>query len=282
MVNFNGDLLPDSSHFLNHKNRGLQFGDALSERIRYTGRTLLFWEEHYFRLMASMRQLRMEIPMEFTLEHLEEEILKTIEASGRAGDPNEISVTVFRAEGTGLLPDTLLVSFIIDVAPLSKAEYTLKTPGLKADLFKDYYVQADGLSRLPHNSKLPLVLASIFARENGYGTCLILNHRKEIALGLHGNLFYRKGTEIKTPPLSNGCPDGILRKFLLKQSWENTPYQLTEADISPFELQQADELFMTDISTGITAIGQYRKAQYTLEAALFTSKMINEFVRSAD
>lgn len=279
MVNFNGDLLPDTNHFLNHKNRGLHFGDALTERLRFSGSAILLWEAHYFRLMASMRQLRMEIPMEFTLEHLEAEILKTIQASGRGGLPNEVSITVFRTSGDKFLPDTLEVSFVIEVTALSEVVYPLQSPPLKADLFKDYYVQADGLARLPHNSKLPFVLAAIYADENDLDTCLILNHRKEVALGLHGNLFIRKGTEIKTPPLTGGCPDEILRAFLLKQDWDNTPYALLEADISPFELQQADELFMVDISSGITSVGQYRKAKYTREAASFITVLINELIR---
>ncbi len=40
---------------------------------------ILFWEDHYFRLMASMRIMRMEIPMNFTMEFLEAQILETLE-----------------------------------------------------------------------------------------------------------------------------------------------------------------------------------------------------------
>lgn len=279
MVNFNGDLLPDSNHFLDHQNRGLQFGDVLSERVRYTGSVLLFWEAHYFRLMASMRQLRMEIPMEFTLEFLQEEVLKTLTASGSIETPCQIGITVFRRNGTGYLPPSLGISYVIDFTPLDSAEFPQDSPGLVADLFKDYYLQADGLSRLPHNMKLPWVLAAVYADENDFDTCLLVNHRKEIALGLHGNLFLRKGEELKTPPLSDGCSDDILRKFLLKQDWKDMPYNLQEGHISPFELQQADELFMLDISLGVCSITRYRKANYSREAAAFVLDMINGYIR---
>ena len=279
MVNFNGDLLPESSHFLNHQNRGLQFGDALSERIRYTGRTLLFWDAHYFRLMAAMRQLRMEIPMEFTLEYLQEEVFKTLNASGRLSAPGEINITIFREGGGHILPQPSKVQYLIVSEPLVKAEFSSDTPGLIADLFKDYYLQADGLARLPHISRLPFILAAIYAAENDLDTCLILNHRKEIALGLHGNLFLRKGSEIKTPPLSGGCSDDMLRKLLIGLNWKEIPYKLVETDISPFELQQADELFMADISTGISSITQYRKASYSREAAALVTEMVNGFIR---
>ncbi len=279
MVNFNGDLLPDSNHFLNHQNRGLQFGDVLCERVRYTGSVLLYWEAHYFKLMASMRQLRMEIPMEFTLEYLQEEILKTLTASGSTGAPSEIGITVFRRNGGGYLAPSQGISYVIDCILLESAEFPQDSPGLVADLFKDYYLQADGLSRLPHNMKLPWVLAAVYADENDFGTCLLVNYRKEIALGLHGNLFLRKGQEIKTPPLTDGCSDDILRQFLLKQEWKDRPYELQEAHISPFELQQADELFMLDISSGVSSITRYRKANYTREAATFVLDMINGYIR---
>ena len=55
---------------------GLNYGDAVFETLRVSAGKIFFWEDHYFRLMASMRILRMEIPMNFTLEFLEEEVHK--------------------------------------------------------------------------------------------------------------------------------------------------------------------------------------------------------------
>ena len=74
MINFNGTLT-ETPQFSAH-NRGMLYGDAVFETIRYSGGKLFFWEDHYFRLMASMRILRMEIPMHFTLEDLQDELLK--------------------------------------------------------------------------------------------------------------------------------------------------------------------------------------------------------------
>ena len=39
---------------------------------------VLFLEDHYFRLMASMRICRMEIPMNFTMEYFESQIVTLI------------------------------------------------------------------------------------------------------------------------------------------------------------------------------------------------------------
>ncbi|MDX1332810.1 MAG: aminotransferase class IV, partial [Robiginitalea sp.] len=134
------------------------------------------------------------------------------------------------------------------------------------------------LSRLPHNHKLTQVLASIYASENDLGTCLLVNHRKEIVEGLHGNLFLRKGDMIKTPPLESGCRPGILRGYLLKQAAKEGPFEWVEEVSSPFELQQADELFLLDIARGVQPITRYRKAHYSQEAASRVTSLLNEMV----
>ena len=63
MFNFNGELLEDNTSFLNEKNRGVQLGDAVFEELRVLNGDIIFLEDHYLRLMSSMRILRMEIPM---------------------------------------------------------------------------------------------------------------------------------------------------------------------------------------------------------------------------
>ena len=40
-------------------------------------------------------------------------------------------------------------------------------------------------------------------------------------------------------------------------------YKFEEASISPFELQKADELFITNVIVGIQPISKYRKKEYT-------------------
>ena len=49
---------------------------------------------------------------------------------------------------------------------------------------------------------------------------------------------------------------------------QNVPdYILEEASISPFELQKADELWVTNTILGIQPISKYRKKEYTNSVA---------------
>ena len=58
MVNFNGNLIPQEEAKLSITNRGYSYGDSLFETIRVLNGKVIFWEDHYFRLMSSMRILR--------------------------------------------------------------------------------------------------------------------------------------------------------------------------------------------------------------------------------
>ena len=78
MINFNGELQHPDTIKLTSENRAFKYGDAIFETVKVIRQKVIFWEDHYFRLMSSMRMLRMKIPMEFTLEFLEKEILKTV------------------------------------------------------------------------------------------------------------------------------------------------------------------------------------------------------------
>lgn len=279
MINFNGELVENNTLFLNEENRGLRYGDSLFESLRVVNGKIYFWEDHYLRLMASMRILRMEIPMNFTMEYLEEQILNTIEASNVQNEALRIRLTVFRNNGGLYLPNSNNVSFIIEAKVLENAFYVHYNEHYEVELFKDHYVNTGLLSTLKSNNKLINVLGSIYAKENGYNNCLLLNNQKQVVEALNGNLFLVKGNTIKTPPLKDGCLNGITRKKLIASLEKLENYTLEEASISPFELQKADELFVTNAITGIQSITKYRKKEYANTVAKDLLGKLNAIAR---
>ena len=263
MININGTILQKDQSTIEVSNRGLNYGDAVFETLRCSAGKIYFWEDHYFRLMASMRILRMEIPMNFTQEYLEEQILATIEANGSTTKPYRIKVLVWRQQGGLYSPTTNQIDYSITCSELESPFYVLKQDPYQVELFKDHYLTSGLLSTLKTNNKIINVLGSIYAKENGYDNCLLLNEKKQIVEALNGNLFLVKGETIKTPPLKDGCLKGIMRKQLLSILSQMHDYDVQEVSISPFELQKADEMFVTNIITGIQPITKYRKKQYT-------------------
>ncbi|MFD2587108.1 aminotransferase class IV [Croceitalea marina] len=267
MINFNGNLISSKEKFLNHENRGFKYGDALFETVRISNGKLLFWEDHYFRLMSSMRILRMEIPMEFTMEFLEAEFIKTLEVNKLLGSTARGRLSVFRNDGGRYTPKTNECSFVLEVEELEVPFYTIDDTSYEIELYKDFYVNADMLSNLKSTNKLIHIVSSVYAKENGYQNCLLLNGAKQVVEAINGNVFLVSGKKIKTPPLKDGCLDGILRKKLTEiiSKWDD--FDLEEVSISPFELQKADELFITNTIIGIQPITKYRKKQFETTVA---------------
>ncbi|MDT0554535.1 aminotransferase class IV [Patiriisocius hiemis] len=275
MINNNGTLQEHSEKALSHSNRGLAYGDALFETIRYSGGKLFFWEDHYFRLMASMRIMRMEIPMNFTMEFLEEEIVKTIKASSQENNTVRVKMIVWRTAEGKYTPTTNDISYLISTEILETSFYTLDENFYEVELFKDFYINAGLLSTIKSNNKLINVLGSIYAKENDYNNCLLLNEKKQVVEALNGNLFLVNGYKIKTPPLTDGCLNGVMRKQLIAIIGQLPDYILEETSISPFELQKADELFITNVITGLQPISKYRKKEYETKVATELLSKIN-------
>ncbi len=280
MTNFNGNILDDSTP-ISINNRGYAYGDALFETIKVSNGKVLFWEDHYFRLMASMRIMRMEIPMNFTMEFLESQIHATLNANQLQNESARVKLLVHRNEGGLYLPSQNSVGYNISVKPLDNAVFEFSDTIYEVDLFKDYYVAPTLLSTLKSNNKAINVIGSIYANENELQNCLLLNTDKKVVEALNGNLFLVKDNVIKTPPLSDGCLKGIMRTQVLRIAKTLPELKIEEASISPFELQKADELFITNAIQGIQPISKYRKKVYNSELAKRLLDKLNVEVRLA-
>lgn len=276
MINFNGSLVVSDSNLL-VQNRGFLYGDAVFETVKILDSKILFLEDHYFRLMSSMRVLRMEIPMDFTMEYLEDQILtllknKNLENSARA------RITFYRNDGGYYLPKTNTVSFLIHAEILLDTLYLINQVEYEVDLFKDFYVTKQLLSSIKSSNKIINITGSIYANENGLDNCLLLNDSKNVIEALQGNIFMLKGNLLITPPVSEGCLNGVMRKQIIEIAKKIDSLVVVEDIISPFDLQKADELFITNVIKGIQPITKYRKKVFATTLAAILVQKLNDFI----
>lgn len=276
MINFNGKIVIDDSNLLIN-NRGFLYGDAVFETVKIVNSKILFLEDHYFRLMSSMRVVRMEIPMNFTLEFLEEQILD-LAKNKNLFDSSRARITIFRNDGGYYLPISNSVSFLISVESLDNQMYLMDENPYQVDLFTDFYITKQLLSSIKTTNKIINVTASIFANENGFDNCLLLNDTKNVVEALQGNIFMLSGNKLITPPISEGCLNGVMRKQIIHLAQKVENIEVVESVISPFDLQKADELFITNVIKGIQPITNYRKKEYSTKLASQLVQKLNEFI----
>ena len=260
MINYQGDIIELNALPVQDVKRATMYGDAVFETIRMRDNKLLFVEDHYFRLMASMRILRMPIPMEFTPEFF------VVEANRLA---EEVAVTdgrlrlqvVRKSEGKYTPDDNNECVWWMELEELNSQDYTWTSKGLKVDLFKDHYIQPGLLSTLKSSNALPYVLAGIFARENGFDAMLLVNDNKMLVEANAANVFVLKDNILKTAPLEDGPLRGVFRKNLIGWAKE-IGLEIKEESINPFELQKADEIWLTNTISGVQWVEKYRKRTY--------------------
>lgn len=266
MINYNG-ILCKSTENVSVQNRGFLYGDAVFDTLKVVQGKIHFWEEHYLRLMATMRIVRMEIPHTFTMEFLENEILKTLSENQLHQATCIVRLSVVRKPSVGYVPLSNAVDYYIEATPFSNPFYQNQNVNYEVELYKDFYVQPDLLSTLHTANKMFNVVGSVFAQENDYQNCILLNSEKNVVGFLDGNIFIVTGNHLKTPPLSDGAINGIIRKKLIEIIKKTTDFTIEEVSISPFELQKSDEIFVTNSIIGIQSVSKYRKKEFATTIA---------------
>ena len=278
MINFNGITVTQDTNILT-QNRAFLYGDAVFETVKVVDGKILFLEDHYFRLMASMRVVRMEIPMNFTMEYLEDQMLSLVKNNG-CSDSSRVRITVFRNDGGYYLPVTNEVSYLIHSSKAENKLYSFEKSIYEVDLFKDFYVTKQLLSSIKTTNRMLNITASIYAHENSLDNCLLLNDSKNVVEAIQGNIFMVIGKKLITPPVAEGCLNGVMRKQVLTLAKQIGGLEVVEEIISPFDLQKADELFVTNVIKGIQPITKYRKKEFKNDIASELLTKLNESIKS--
>jgi len=271
MLNYNGQIISKDDSKLSYQNRAFKYGDAVFDTLKYKNGAIVFIEDHYFRLMSSMRMLRMGIPMNFTLKFYRDEILKLVNKKDLPGN-SRVRVTVFRKDGGLYAPQNNEINYLIETESLISR--SLKT--YEIELFKDFQVYSGVLSTIKTNNRMINVIASIFASENEFQNCVLINEKKNIVEAINANIFLIKGKDIFTPALSEGCINGVFRKKIIELLSNTEEYNIHETSVSPFELLRAEEVFLSNSITEIQSVSKYRKKNYTNDKTLKIIKLLDQ------
>ncbi|MDB4674966.1 aminotransferase class IV [Flavobacteriaceae bacterium] len=278
MIVCNGSVYSHINSLPEAKLNGLiNNGVSIEETIRVEAGKLKFWELHYFRMMASMRILRMGIPMNFTMEYLEEQIHSVLNSNNLSSDSSLVSLSFFSADQPTRENSIVSTSFLIK-AKASSIPSTLKIGTRSIELYKDHWITKGLYGTLESSNKRLRTLASVFAFENNFEDLILINEDKQVTETLEGAIFSVKGDQIKTAPITSGCRSSVYRQLIIDIIEKTDGMDFEEGPISPFDLQKSDELFVVSVEHGIKSVKQYRKKIFTPSKAEFLfSKFITSY-----
>jgi branched-chain amino acid aminotransferase len=119
-------------------------------------------------------------------------------------------------------------------------------------------------------------MAARFARENKLNDALVSNQYGRIAEASIANIFWLKDEVIYTPPLSEGCVAGVMRRHLLEKL-PAAGYKILEKPCSIADIENADEIFLTNAVKGIRWVRQFRDKIYSNN---LSQKIYKEFIQT--
>lgn len=264
-LNYDGLISLDDEALFCSDNKAFRLGEGLIETMFRTGNVLRFLDLHIERLTESLKTIGFPPlnELDFRLA-----ILKTISANG---DPEHV---IIRAQFFMNLNDNKLHYIIEAILPdHSMKQWPEKglTIGVTQKAVKCY----DSISHLKTSSRMQYQIAKKEAEANAWDDAILLNAHGRIAESTHSNIFIVSGKNIYTPPLNEGCIDGVMRKYLLThEGFER--FGISEKTLETEELQQADEIFLTNAVSGIQSVRSFMGKIYSHEVTRHIFNKLSE------
>jgi branched-subunit amino acid aminotransferase/4-amino-4-deoxychorismate lyase len=248
-LNFNGEVREAGVALLRTDNRGFRYGDGLFETMLFRGGRIRLGQYHFERLVGGMRLLGLEFQQAFDRTMLERLIGELCAVNGLdSGVPARVRVTVFRG-GAGLY-NTLdkEAAYCIEVSGLTGGGW--KEDGFALAVFADGRKAIDAYSGIKSNNYQLSTVAGMFAAQQGFDDCLLLNNHGRVVETTMANIWWVREGRFFTPPLSEGCVAGVMRRWLLG-ALAAAGYDVREAPIRPEELAEMDEIFISNAIRGV-------------------------------
>ena len=259
LINFNGQILPADSKLLTVSNRSFRYGDGLFESMRLLKGQLKFADLHADRLQRGMKALKIDGYSQMDAWFLKD-ITEQLATRNKAKHAR-LRLTVYRdAEGL-YTPSLNTMGYCLELTPVDEPRYFLNPKGLIVDIFSDVPKPTNYLSNIKSCNSLTYVMASIFKAQNGLDEVLLLNQNGFLCEAASANVFVYYQNHLYTPALSEACVEGVMRQVVIDLAKRiNIP--VTEAQISPDILYQADEVFVTNATRGIQCVMGYGVKRY--------------------
>ena len=270
---YNNQLINRNDLKLSEKNRGFLYGDGFFESIKIFNRKPFNFENHFKRIQSSANYL--DLIFKISKQDFLNIIIQLLENNKIIN--GYIRISVFRESLGKYCPDSNDSSFIISSKQDKNSCFTVNSNYLNLGVYKENLKSNSKISNLKSLNSLLYVMASKYALENKYDDVLLLNTNENIIESTNSNLFvFNKGV-VFTPPLSDGCVDGSMRKLLL--SIIKNEYEIKIQSLSFQQIQQSEEIILSNAISGVRRVTHFANEIYSKKAFYnFLIKSLNSLI----
>jgi branched-chain amino acid aminotransferase len=278
LVYINGQYYPKSQAKISVFDHGLLYGDGVFEEICAYGGSVFKLREHVDRLYQSAQVIMLEMPI--TKEHMMQAVLKTLQKNNLTD--SYIRLIVTRGVGyLGIDPRKCSMPTIIVITDnILPHKNEAKQNGVTAMIS---WVKRDPVDATSHETKslnyLNSILAKIEANIAGVDVAVCLDKDGLVCESTAENIFIVEDWKICAPPSTTGALSGITAKEVMKLA-QKLGFDVREKNITPFELFNAEEVFLTGTASEITPVREINKRKIGKgKLGPITKRLMEEFCK---
>lgn len=271
---FNGKKYPTGTSLIDPDNRTFRYGDGCFETLKMVKGEIPLYSLHSQRLQETMEQLQMQWPAHLDSNKLYQQILQ-LAALNRHQSNARIRLTFFRGSGGLYDEESTSPHWLIQTWKGPELRPLIQVNGLDIGIYPIARKSTDVFASLKTAQFLPYAMAARWAKENQLNDAVVLNTHNRIADTTISNLFIVKDNQIFTPPIAEGAINGVMRKYLIAQLQQEN-YPIHEQPLIPEALYTADEIFLTNVISGIRWVKQlaYHTFTGTLAATIYRNFIV--------
>ena len=258
----NGDFIPSNLPAIKSTDRSYRYGAGLFETIKIRNGEILHFTRHLERLFRGIAVLQLSTPLNFTPGYLQQLII-TICRENKTIESGRVRLSISAGDG-GLAPAKPGFDYIIESGPLEIVGDGIGEP-VNIGIYPGARKSRDIFSNLKSSSFLPYFMAAAHANTHGWADAIVLNNEGRIADTSIANVFIIRNKAIVTPALAEGCVSGIIRGLICdaKSLLDKNGFQLVETRLTQNELEDAEEIFLTNAIRGIIPVKKFGNKIYT-------------------
>jgi len=249
IVFYNSEFIKEDDLVIRSSNRALNYGDGFFETIRIINTKPFNFSAHYLRYCFACSILKIDcIEDEESLLLLLNKLIKYNNiVNGSA------KIHISRSGAGKYLPNSTSADILISSNAATGFE---KNTPISLCVFSDETKTQGKVSNIKSANALVSVLGAINAKENGFDNAILMNTEGNCIEATNSNIFLVKNEVIYTPPITDGCVDGTMRTWVIQN------FNVIEMSTSLTDIRDANEVFITNAITGITAVDRVEKTTF--------------------
>ena len=250
VVFHNSAFINEEDLIIKGSNRAFNYGDGFFESIKIINSKPFNFSAHYARFSFASSVLKFKNhETESSLLAIISELIKQNKLIN-----GSVKIHINRSEGGKYLPD--FTTYEIIISSIKSVGFTQNVP-TSLCVFSDEVKTKGKLANIKSVNALVSVIGAIYANELGFENAILKNIDSNCIETTNSNIFVVKAGVIYSPPLSDGCVDGTMRNWVLKQD------NVIEKSLTINDIKGADQVFVANAIAGITAVNRVEEISFS-------------------